>query len=51
MKQGFVEHALENTKPQDKYQFIRNGYFNVDDDSKTGNLVFNEIVPLKSSYK
>jgi glutaminyl-tRNA synthetase len=51
VKQGFVEHALENTKPQDKYQFIRNGYFNVDDDSKTGNLVFNEIVPLKSSYK
>jgi glutaminyl-tRNA synthetase len=51
VKNGFVEHALKNTKPQDKYQFIRNGYFNVDDDSKSNQLVFNEIVPLKSSYK
>ncbi len=51
VKNGFVEHALANTNPQDKYQFIRNGYFNVDDDSKKEQLVFNEIVPLKSSYK
>lgn len=51
IKNGFVEQALKDTKPQDKYQFIRNGYFNVDDDSKANHLVFNEIVPLKSSYK
>lgn len=51
MREGFVEEALKDTKPQDKYQFIRVGYFNTDDDSKKDHLVFNEIVPLKSSYK
>jgi glutaminyl-tRNA synthetase len=51
VKQGFVEQDLINFKPQDKFQFIRNGYFNVDDDSTKDHLVFNEIVPLRSSYK
>jgi glutaminyl-tRNA synthetase len=51
VKKGFVEEALKDTKPQDRYQFVRNGYFNVDDDSTQENLIFNEIVPLKSSYK
>lgn len=51
IKKGYVEAALKDTKPQDRYQFVRNGYFNVDDDSTSGNLIFNEIVPLKSSYK
>ena len=51
IKKGFVEAALKDTKPQDRYQFVRNGYFNVDDDSTKENLIFNEIVPLKSSYK
>lgn len=51
VKKGFVEAALKDTKPQDRYQFVRNGYFNVDDDSTSENLIFNEIVPLKSSYK
>lgn len=51
VKEGFVEEALGSVKPQDKFQFIRNGYFNTDPDTKKGHLVFNEIVPLKSSYK
>lgn len=51
VKNGFVEESLESTIPQDKYQFMRNGYFNVDLESKKESLVFNEIVPLKSSYK
>jgi len=51
VKEGFVEHALSSTKPQDKYQFMRTGYFNTDDDSLDEKLIFNEIVPLKSSYK
>ncbi|MDY0075581.1 MAG: glutamine--tRNA ligase/YqeY domain fusion protein, partial [Acholeplasmataceae bacterium] len=48
---GFVEQALVDVKVQDKFQFIRNGYFNTDPNTKQGHLVFNEIVPLKSSYK
>lgn len=51
VKQGYVERSLVNTKIQDKYQFMRNGYFNTDTDSKVNNLIFNEIVPLKRSYK
>ena len=51
VKEGFVEEALLEVKPQDKFQFIRNGYFNTDLDTKKGHPVFNEIVPLKSSYK
>ncbi len=51
VKEGFVEKELANVKPQDKFQFIRNGYFNTDLDTNKGHLVFNEIVPLKSSYK
>jgi glutaminyl-tRNA synthetase len=51
VKQGFVEEALSAVNPQDKFQFIRNGYFNVDLDTQPQNIIFNEIVPLKSSYK
>jgi len=51
VKYGYVEQAIADTKPQDKYQFMRVGYFNVDDDSTKDKLIFNEIVPLKSSYK
>lgn len=50
--QGFVEPNMKEAKPQDKFQFFRHGYFNVD--SKTsapGRPVFNRIVSLKSSFK
>ena len=33
-----------------KYQFERTGYFSVDKDSTTQNLVFNRVVPLKDSW-
>ncbi|MGL4799010.1 MAG: glutamine--tRNA ligase/YqeY domain fusion protein [Cellulosilyticaceae bacterium] len=51
--QGFVEPtAMENVQPLDKFQFVRNGFFNVDNKYTTeGKLVFNRIVPLKSSFK
>ncbi|XTR36704.1 glutamine--tRNA ligase/YqeY domain fusion protein [Paraclostridium tenue] len=51
--QGLVEKtAIENAKPQDKFQFVRHGFFNVDDKYTTKDkLVFNRIVPLKSSFK
>ncbi len=51
VKNGIVEASLFDAKPEDKFQFMRNGYFCVDKDSKEGRLIFNEIVPLKSSYK
>ena len=49
---GFVEPALKDAKPQDKFQFMRVGYFNVDIKYTTNDkLVFNRIVSLKSSFK
>ncbi|MCT4593888.1 MAG: glutamine--tRNA ligase/YqeY domain fusion protein [Anaeromicrobium sp.] len=50
--QGFIEPNMAESKAQDKFQFFRHGYFNVD--SKYSNdekLVFNRIVALKSSFK
>jgi glutaminyl-tRNA synthetase len=52
VQQGFVERNMEVAKPQDKFQFYRHGYFNVDSKNTTpGKPVFNRIVSLKSSFK
>jgi glutaminyl-tRNA synthetase len=50
--QGFVEPNMKEAQAQDKYQFFRHGYFNVDPKHTTvDKLVFNRIVSLKSSFK
>ena len=50
--QGFVEPNMKEAKPQDKFQFFRHGYFNVDTKHTTADkLVFNRIVSLKSSFE
>lgn len=51
--QGFAEHTqLENAKIFDKFQFVRNGFFSIDNKYTTNDkLVFNRVVPLKSSFK
>ena len=47
-----LEPSLRDAKPYDSFQFVRNGFFNVDcRDSKEGAPVFNRIVGLKSSFK
>jgi glutaminyl-tRNA synthetase len=49
---GFVEPNMRGVQPQDKFQFFRHGYFNVDPKhSSPDHLVFNRIVSLKSSFK
>ncbi len=48
----YVESALAEAKHYDSFQFVRNGFFNVDcKDSKEKEPVFNRIVSLKSSFK
>ena len=48
----YVEPSLEQAKAFESFQFVRNGFFNVDcKDSKEGEPVFNRIVGLKSSFK
>ena len=50
--QGFIEPYMKDAKPNDKFQFVRNGYFNVDPKYTTEDkLVFNRTVSLKSSFK
>ncbi len=50
--QGYVEPALREAKAQEKFQFFRHGYFNVDSKlSGKDQLVFNRIVSLKSSFE
>lgn len=52
IKHGFVEPGMNDAKPQDKFQFFRHGYFNVDSKySNPGHPVFNLIVSLKSSFQ
>ncbi|MBO4496656.1 MAG: glutamine--tRNA ligase/YqeY domain fusion protein [Lachnospiraceae bacterium] len=49
---AYVEPALKDAQPFESFQFLRNGYFNVDyKDSKPGVPVFNRTASLKSSYK
>ena len=48
---GFVEPSLADSKPNDKFQFQRLGYFNVDKDSTNLKLVFNKTVGLKDAWE
>ena len=49
---GFIEPNMKEAQPQDKFQFFRHGYFNVDPKHTSDEkLVFNRIVSLKSSFK
>jgi glutaminyl-tRNA synthetase len=45
-----VEPSLKNAPVGSKYQFLRQGYFCVDLDSKNGKVVFNRAVGLKDSW-
>ena len=51
IKQAKIEPALANAKLEDRFQFMRQGYFCLDSvDSKPGHLVFNRTVGLKDSF-
>jgi len=48
----WVEHSLEQAKPEQKFQFLRIGYFCLDaKDSSADKLVFNRSVSLKDGFK
>ncbi|MFD0714845.1 glutamine--tRNA ligase/YqeY domain fusion protein [Paenibacillus sp. GCM10027626] len=51
VQQGFVEPNMKEAAGQDKFQFFRHGYFNVDPQlTSAERVVFNRIVSLKSSF-
>ncbi len=47
---GYAEPSVKDSKPEDKFQFQRLGYFVVDRDSTADKLVFNRTVPLRDSW-
>ena len=47
---AFVEPSLQSAKIGERFQFQRLGYFNVDNDSTSENLVFNKTVGLRDSW-
>jgi len=47
---GFLEPSLKDAKPEERFQFQRLGYFNVDLDSTAENLVFNRTVTLRDTW-
>lgn len=52
LKNCKLENSLKNAKAEDRFQFMRQGYFCADNkDSSEDNLVFNRAVGLKDSFK
>ena len=51
VQHGFVEPALANARPGDRFQFMRVGYFCADLEHKAEAPVFNRAVGLKDSFK
>ncbi len=47
---GYVEPLLAQTKPGDRFQFERQGYFATDIDSTEDKPVFNLTVPLRDTW-
>lgn len=47
---GYLEPSLKEAKVGDKFQFQRLGYFTMDKDSTTENLVFNKTVGLRDTW-
>ncbi len=51
LEECYIEPSVREAVAYDSFQFVRQGFFCVDcKDSKPGQLVFNRIVSLKSSY-
>ena len=47
----YVEPSLADAKPLDQFQFLRKGYFCVDQDSTDDKLIFNRTVAMKTWKK
>lgn len=48
---GYAENFLKSAKPEDKFQFMRKGYYCMDKDSTKDNYIFNSTISLKESFK
>jgi len=48
---AYGEPSLKDAKLDDKFQFMRKGYYVLDKDSSSENIVFNQTVGLRDSWK
>tara|TARA_Y100000389_G_C17471344_1_gene531514 strand:- start:12149 stop:13816 length:1668 start_codon:yes stop_codon:yes gene_type:complete len=46
-----LESSMKKPSINNYYQFVRKGYFKVDKDSSKDNIIFNQIVNLRDSWK
>jgi glutaminyl-tRNA synthetase len=46
-----VEPFLKEPDPHKSYQFLRNGYFTLDEGSNSDKLIFNKTIGLKDNWK
>jgi glutaminyl-tRNA synthetase len=51
IRDALIEPSVRDSGPGGHFQFMRNGYFCVDKDSKPGLPVFNRTVTLKEGFK
>jgi len=51
VKAAYAEPSLAKAKFEERYQFLRKGYFCLDKDSGEEKLIFNRTVTLKDSWK
>jgi glutaminyl-tRNA synthetase len=47
---AFAEPALKNARINDRFQFLRKGYFTLDNKDTYHRLVFNRTVTLKDAW-
>lgn len=50
LRDCYIEPFVKNAKVLDSFQFERLGYFNLDPDSKNGQLIFNRTATLRDSW-
>lgn len=48
--EAYCEKSLADTKPGDKYQFMRIGFFCTDKDTTDGKIVFNKTVAMRDTF-
>ena len=51
IENAFIEPHLQHAETGAHFQFMRNGYFCIDKDSKPEKLIFNRTVTLKEGFK
>ncbi len=47
---AYIEPNIKDAKPEDKFQFERQGYFCVDKDSNSEKIIFNRTVSLRDTW-